>query len=127
MNLTVNRITGFSPYEIVFKKSCLDIYDSKIKILESDIFNKSKKNSELNQLKINSKRKQHNYSVNDSIYLKMFSPDKIDPRFADGYKVVSIVDKNRICVEGHNKRKIVNVKNVKPNYSAGQNVVPFTT
>ncbi|KAG0420639.1 Transposon Tf2-6 polyprotein [Dictyocoela roeselum] len=114
VNLTVNRITGHSPYRIFFNKEHSDIIEYKQNIVIEEIQRKILSQFKRNIKKENDNKKNFNIKKGDLILKKNFDPDKISPRFKGPFPVVSIGKlQNSVTIDEGSKISKVSVKNIK--------------
>lgn len=122
LNYNRNRITRYSPYEILFKRNIFTndkiTFPENQKTIGACIIENSKINS-----KIKNKKRVTNFhfKVNDEVYKKSFSPDKMDPIWKGPFKIIEM-DKNGnyVIIEELNKITKQNIKNVRPYFREGR-------
>ncbi|KAG0420565.1 Transposon Tf2-6 polyprotein [Dictyocoela roeselum] len=114
INLTVNRITGYSPYRIFCKsdnfKGSNETNDINVELIKERLFNQVEKNIKEN----NKNNREFDFKKGDLILKRNFDPDKIAPRFKGPFKVIDIGKmRNSLLIDEGNKVAKVSVKNVK--------------
>lgn len=85
INHTYHRALDMSPLEIVFKYSMVDPLKREMKNDTKTI--KGKRINEESIKRINDKRKEFFYEVNDLVFKKLHNPDKIQDLYAGLYKI----------------------------------------
>jgi transposase InsO family protein len=123
LNYNTNRVTGYSPYEIMFRKNAfnekeLNFNDEELRKI-AEKHKKATKNTQ--NKRISSRIKKFNFKINEWVYKKTFSPDKVDPVWKGPFKILN-VDKNGNYVEIQENFKTTkqNIKNLRPYFRRGE-------
>lgn len=95
-NLTKNRITGYSPYELLYKKSIFGETKYDDEIYEQQ-FNKTLLNIKKEIERRNVNRKKHQYKIGDLVFKKKnHQQDKVEPKWLGPYKIIKVINENNI-------------------------------
>lgn len=119
MNLTANRTTKMSPYEIVYGFSPFDVtkrINTRTKELQ---FARTEHSIIIEQEKNNKKRLDFIYKSGDRVYKKNHDPDKLAEKWTGPFLVTKVIDQNVVEIQQKNKITRENIKNLKPDFSRG--------
>ena len=98
INVVTNRNLGISPFEARYGFS---YFDPKRKINQRKIeqaFSRDKRNREKQIELVNKVRKQWNFSVGDSVIVRVQNPTKLDPRWFGPAKIIETNSSGQIIV-----------------------------
>ncbi|KAG0420265.1 Transposon Tf2-11 polyprotein [Dictyocoela roeselum] len=113
LNMTNNSTLKFSPYEVFFKRPITETNKTQFKIDDEKIKNSIKKTHD----KWTSReiKNEIKYKVGDSVYSKVFHPDKMIKKFKGSFKIVDISKSNNCAyIDKGNSVVKVSVKNLRP-------------
>ncbi|KAG0440064.1 Pro-Pol polyprotein [Dictyocoela muelleri] len=120
LNMTNNSTLKYSPYEIFFKKPLSNTSKNELKINDENIKNAIKHAHE-KWSKRNIKN-EIKYNVGDSVYSKVFNPDKIIKKYEGPFKIVDITKSNNCAyIDKGGSIVKVSVKNLRP-FGEGEDV-----
>ena len=111
LNLSFNRSINAIPYMIAHKKNPFTNEDFSYD--KESIVNQIKMNSEKSLAFRNKSRITFLYRVNDLIFLKNQSPDKVEDKFCGPFKIIEVSnDLNRVLIDDGLKEAWINIKNI---------------
>jgi hypothetical protein len=121
LNLNVNRMTGKSPYELMFEKDVFGI-STKPKVVNwEELKSKMLINIKKSEDKRNKKRNEWKLKIGDSILKLNHSPDKAEDIWQGPFEIVDVdCEGNWVVIDQGNKKSKQNVKNVRPFFGEGR-------
>ncbi|KAG0436847.1 Retrovirus-related Pol polyprotein from transposon 17.6 [Dictyocoela muelleri] len=121
LNLCYNRILTKTPFEVFFKASIFKdkqpINDIKVEHIKSMIRNNLNKNLNYE----NKKRIFKRYSIGEKLFIKNFSPDKVEKKWLGPFEVTGYSkSENNVVIKKFNKYIKIPVKITRP-FRGGEN------
>lgn len=115
LNYNNNRTTGYSPYEIIFKRSPFTMKKLCDENFTKKIYKKINNEIENNAIKRNKKRISYVFKKGELIFRKNFSPDKCEVKWKGPFEIIEIDRQgNNVLVKEKFKITKQNVKNIRP-------------
>lgn len=120
LNYTYHSCIKLNPYEFMHNKSAFQGLTKLPNIDKRIIQQNESQNKTKNERNTNKKRIKHVYRINDMVYKKNVTPDKLERRWNGPYKILNIHDENTVEIEENNKTSIQNIKNLLPAEGGGE-------
>ncbi len=111
---TVNRNTGYSPYEIINRTSNMDPLNIPIEISNDEIQTRSDINKGKSVTNSNKNRKIHEFTLGQKVFRKFENRNKNSPHWIGPYYVKQVHDNGTITIENQKQKLKVNQRKIKP-------------
>lgn len=110
-----NRHLKASPFEIVYKYSPFDPLHRDLSQVTSRFYEHSKKASEEENQKLNTKRSDYTYTVKQQVMKKTTKNGKLEPSWFGPYEIIQISDNgNSLILQANGKKIKANLKQIRP-------------
>ena len=118
INNSNNRTIGYSPNEIIHRKSYFDLFQKELQISNKSILNRIKEKATMEETKRNKIRKEFTYELGSLVLLKRFHRNKTDSLYEGPFTIKQIMKgKNNYLIENERRQCWVNIKRLKPYFS----------
>ncbi len=101
------------PFEIVYNYNPFDIYKKLNKNVQETQFNRTLMNIKKDE-NIRNKHLEYQYKINDKVFKRNFSPDKLENKWKGPFKLTKILQQNVVEIQENKKLTTQNIKNLKP-------------
>ncbi|KAG0442500.1 hypothetical protein DMUE_0231 [Dictyocoela muelleri] len=108
---------------MIFKYSPFDIFKRNLQNQISKAKEKEIANSLNENLIRNKKRIKHRYKIGDLVFKKTTNPDKIEDKWHGPFKIEKIINENMFLIDKIKRSTYQNIKNIRPYFREGEDVV----
>ncbi|KAG0420285.1 hypothetical protein EQH57_0210, partial [Dictyocoela roeselum] len=123
LNCTVNKSTGYAPYELYYGKSIFGNLDIDIIVNLENLREKAKKQRAKYTNRLKKTRSPVQYKRGDRVFIRNHSSDKTAPKWLGPYPITKIsTSGNNLTVETENKKMRMSINNCYP-AEEGEDVV----